>query len=173
MMYKNKLIALTIGLLMISLVSAAGVSSPYWKNNPLVMAKGETKTINLNLQNMVGNNDIVFNAELVKGSDITSLSKTSYAVQAGTSDTYLPLKVTLPKDIKDGETKTIRVEFTTSSDKETGGVGLTTGFVVEFNVIAEGNAESNVNWILIILTLLALAVLIIILWMIFRKRKSK
>lgn len=50
--------------LSISLISASGVAVPYWNENPLRLAPGETTIIQLTLQNKVGNDDVTFEATI-------------------------------------------------------------------------------------------------------------
>ena len=98
---KNKinLIAsvLLITLALVSIVSAFGVSSPYWSDRPLIMARGETTIVSLSLQNMVGNKDVNVKAELVEGSEISSLKGDIFTIEAGTSSNA-QLTIKMPKD---------------------------------------------------------------------------
>ena len=170
---KNKtyLIAtgIMVALLAVSIVSAFGVSSPYWEGNPLNMAKGEVTTVNLNLQNMVGEKDVMFEAELLEVSDITSLRETSFTIKAQTADTFVPLKITMPDDANTGEVKTIKVEFKTIS---TGveGISLGTGMTILFDVVATEEISKD-KTTTIIVVVIAIIVLIIILTMLLKKKK--
>ncbi len=56
-----------MAILLIGLASAFGVGAPYWEDNPLVMERGTTKNVEINLQNMVGNDDVSVKAELKGG----------------------------------------------------------------------------------------------------------
>ncbi len=169
---KTKIIsALMLGLMLISLASAFGVSSPYWDGNPLTLARGETKTVNLNLQNMVaGEGDVTVKAVLVEGSDITSLPKETYVIKEGTSND-VPIKISIPKDSVPGETTPIRIEFKTvvSGDK---GVAMGTGMTVAFNVIA-GEAVAETSTGMIIALIIAVIVLAIIIWYLLKKKKRR
>ena len=70
-------------------VLAMGVSSPYWDQNPLNLYPGQTENVQLNLQNMVGSDDVTISASITKGSEIASITDAStvYSVPAGTKDT--------------------------------------------------------------------------------------
>lgn len=168
---KLTLSVLIAGIMLISLVSAFGVSSPYWDGNPLTMARGETKTINLNLQNMVGSGDVTVKAVLVEGADITSLPKDTYVVKEGTSDTMVPLEISIPKDANPGEITPIKVEFKTVQDSSKG-ITMGTGMTVAFNVIA-GEAVAETNTSMIVGLILAIIILALIIWMILKKRKKR
>jgi hypothetical protein len=171
---KNKLnltiSALLITLTLVSLVSAFGVSAPYWNGNPLTMARGDTVTVNLNLQNMVGDADVSVIAELKSGLDITSLKQNTFTVKAGTSDTLVPLEITIPRDSQPGEVRSVNVEFKTISNDQSG-ISMGTGMSVFFDVIASD--ESTTNTTMIITIVIALAVLLVILWLVMKNKKRR
>lgn len=157
--------------MLISLVSAFGVSSPYWDGNPLKMARGETKTVNLNLQNMVGEEDVTVKAVLVQGSEITSLPEEVFTVKAGTSNTMVPLRISVPKDTIPGEYGSIKVEFKTVQDN-TGGIVMGTGMTVIFDVIATSEVEESDTTMLVAI-IIAIVILALILWLLLRKKKRR
>ena len=150
---------------MISLISAFGISSPYWQGNPLTMEKGEAKTIDLNLQNMVGEEDITVKAEITQGADIAFLEQDTFFIKAGTSDTIIPLKITIPSNIKE-DNKTIKIDFKKISNDK-GGVVIGTGMSVYLDITTKEDSKKS-NYLLIILG----AALIIILIIIIRKKKK-
>jgi hypothetical protein len=153
--------SILLALVMISTIAAFGVSSPYWDGNPLTMARGETKTVNLNLQNMVGEKDVNVKAELKQGSNITSLSEETFTVKAGTSNTMVPLKITMPKDAAPGEVKKVSIEFKTLSDAE--GIAMGTGMSVYFDVIANEEIKKDNTLIIIGAIIVVLAIIIFVL----------
>jgi len=161
--------ALMLGIMLVSLVSAFGVSSPYWEGNPLVLDRGESTTIYLNLQNMVGEGDVKVKAILVDGEEFTSLPKEEYVIKEGTSDTMIPLDVSVPKDATPGDKQSIKVEFKTIQD-DTGGISMGTGMTVAFDVVA-GQAIAETNTTMIITLIVAIIVLIIIIWWILKRKK--
>lgn len=162
--------ALLITLAMASVVSAFGVSAPYWNGNPLTMVRGDTITVNLNLQNMVGDEDVSVKAELISGSDITSLKQNTFTVKAGTSNTLVPLEITIPKDSEPGQIRSVQVEFKTVSNNENG-ISMGTGMTVFFDVVASEETTSNSAMITTII--IALIVLLVILWLVMKKKKRK
>jgi len=170
---KNKtyLIATSVmaALLAISIVSAFGVSSPYWEGNPLNMPRGSVKVVNLNLQNMVGDEDVTIEAELVEGEDITSLGENRFTVPAQTSDILVPLEISMPKDTSPGEIKTVKVVFKTVSG-DTGGIAMGTGMTILFDVVASEEVSDN-NTVMIVSIVIAIAVLLIILWLLRKKKR--
>ena len=88
-------------LMIIPLVNAFGVSTPFWGEHQLVMAPGETKDAYVELQNMVGDEDITLKAEITKGSEIATLidPSTEYLIPSGTRDVKVNIQVTMPKNV--------------------------------------------------------------------------
>lgn len=157
-----------------SLVSAFGVSAPYWKDNPLVMTPGETRTVNLNLQNMVGNEDVTVKILVVEGEDIAQLEKDVFTIKAGTSDAVIPIKITLSKG--GIEPKKIKLEIKSITPGETGSVSMGTGMVVAFDVVTiTANATEqqpiSKNSKMIIAVILAIAVIILVYTTFFKKNE--
>ncbi|MFQ5531850.1 MAG: hypothetical protein ACE5ES_04505 [Candidatus Nanoarchaeia archaeon] len=170
---KNQIIIL-IGMILIltSLVSAFGVSTPYWEGFPLTMDKGETKVVNLNLQNMVGEEDVSVKAELISGSEIAKLKKDEFEVKIGTHDTMAPLEIKIPKESPEGATNKIVVEFKTLAKEEEGVVAVGTGMTISFDVITSGKvAKANVPWTLITVIAIILVLIVIITLLIKRRKK--
>ena len=166
--------AFALILISTSIVYAFGVSSPYWEGNPLVMSPGETKTINLNLQNMVGNENVTVKAEIKKGSEIARIEKDIYTVLAGTADSYVPLKITIPRNAENNSR--IEIEFKTITPGAGGGVAMGTGMTVSFDVVISEIevGAGKITWKTAILMLIAvIIVLAIIIYLVLRKKKAK
>jgi len=96
-----------LAVLMLSTVMAFGVSSPYWKGNPLQISPGETKVVKITYQN-IGDDalDLTVRAEITKGSEIASLNKQDYLVRAGTKDTTVEVTVSMPSSATAGSQNT-------------------------------------------------------------------
>lgn len=157
--------------LAMTLVSAFGVSAPYWKDNPLVMDRGETVTVNLNLQNMASDEDVNVKAEIKSGGEIASLPQEIYLVESNTHNTMAPLKITMPKEAVPGEVKGITVEFKTVGG-DTGGIAMGTGMAVSFNAVA-GEEVKSTNVLQVVGIILGLIVLAIIIKFVVAKKKKK
>lgn len=169
-MKKILLSSFLLSIMMVSLVSAFGVSSPYWNDNPLQMARGEVKTVDLNVQNMVGDEDVRVIAEIKEGSDISSLGKTDFIVKAGTSNTIIPLRIEFPEDTTPGESKKVKIEFKTTSPGE--GISVGTGMLIAFDVVAKDEvAKDNRTSMILILSVIVLLIVLTI-FLIRRKRLS-
>ena len=97
---------LVLSVFLIGFVSAFGVSSDYWVGNPLKISPGETKTISLRLQNIIGAEDIKVKAILKDGQGIATTESKDYLVKAGTKDTEVPITVSIPSNIPLGKDKT-------------------------------------------------------------------
>ncbi|MBU0894104.1 MAG: hypothetical protein KKF48_04405 [Nanoarchaeota archaeon] len=173
---KTKKIAISIifTILFSTIINASGVSSPFWlPDKPLILARGEIRIVNLNIQNMVGEGDLTFKAELIEGHEIVELEKDLFEVKAQTYDTMAPLKIKIPKETIPGETTRVTVEFKTVSPGKTGGVSLGTGMTISFDVIvSEEIAETKIPWITLGIIMGILIILIIII-LITRKRNQK
>ena len=158
-----------LAVMLVGVVSASGVSAPYWEGNPLKMYKGETTMVNLNLQNMVGNEDLTYSVEIKEGA-IASLSGGVYIVKAQTSDTMVPLRVSVPSDAEIGDITKVKVEFKTITSGTGGMVSMGTGMTVSFDVIVVEKPAGQLStaWIVAII-----AAIIIVVWMIFAARKKK
>ena len=85
--------------------SAFGASTPYWDENPLRLAPGESTIIELTLQNMMGTEDISLSAEITSdGEGIATLVNPDmiYSVPLGTENIKVPIEVTVPTDVNQG-----------------------------------------------------------------------
>jgi hypothetical protein len=162
---KNQIISIITLLFLVSTISAFGISSPYWEDHPLILEKGETTTVNLNLQNMAGDEDITIKAEIKQGSEIISLKQDTFVIKARTSDTNIPIEINIPKDIQKDNT-TIEIEFK-KIEGDSKGIVIGTGMSISFNVIANENSKQK-NYPLIIL--LIGAMIAIVLYALLRKK---
>ncbi|MBI3623582.1 hypothetical protein HY212_05910 [Candidatus Pacearchaeota archaeon] len=158
-------------LLLVGSVSAVGIVSPYWKDYPLKMNYGETRTIEFNLQNMVGNEDVTVSVNIKQGSNIATLEKTTYTAKAKTSDTMIPLKITIPKDFNK-QVQEIELEVNTVSPESGGMINVGAGFIASFDVIVSGSevGKSTLVWIILGLVV-ALIVLLLLILLVVKKRK--
>lgn len=154
-------------LILTTFVSAWGISSPYWDKgarepSPLTITVGETKTVNLNIQNTVGNEDVNIKAEITKGSEIASLEKDTYIVKARTSEN-VPLKITAPETVG---TYKVEVEFKTITSGGTGGIAMGTAYGISFDVIVSEKPEETPKstgtliWIILVAVIIIIAAVI-------------
>ena len=174
-MKKGELVMVTfvLAVMLVGIVGASGVSSQYWDGNnanPLNMYKGQTTTTNLNLQNMVGDDDVTYSVAIKEGASIASLIQGVYAVKAHTSDTMVPLRITVPDDAKIGDTTKVIVEFKTITSGTGGMVSMGTGMSVSFDVVVVEKPKGNlpITWIVV-----GIVVLIILIWLISAGKKKR
>ncbi len=131
--------ALMISILL-SGVYASGVVSPYWDSpndeNSLRLGKGDSKVVQFELQNMVGDNDATFKLSLQSSQDVAQFTEPqeAYLVEAGTS-VPVPIKISVPSSAQIGDT--YRVTFTAQEAKTTapGQFALGSAFETSFNVL--------------------------------------
>jgi len=171
---KNKLYfaicAVFLAVALVASISAAGIVSPYWKDYPLTMNYGETKIVNFELQNMVGDKDITVEVVLKQGGDIASLEKTTYTAKVHTSDTVIPLTIVVPEDYSKSFQK-IEMDVKTVNEDTGGMVTLGTGWTTSFNVIfEEQESGTSFTWIVLGLILVVLILGIVIFVLIRRRR---
>jgi len=172
---KNKIIfveLIFITLIILGVVSAAGIVSPYWQDYPLQMNYGDTKIINFTLQNMVGNKDITVDVKVSKGSDIATLDKTTYTAKAGTSDTVIPVTIKIPQSY-DKQVQPVELEIKTVSANAGGMVSLGVGWTPSFNVVVSEKPvqKSTLTGIIIGLILIIIILAAIIFIVIYKRRK--
>lgn len=175
---KNKInltiIAILSLFILINFVSAAGIVSPYWKDYPLEMYFGETKTANFILQNMVGTEDITVKAEIVDGTNIATLEQDTYTAPIGTSDTIIPITITIPKEFdKSVQKVTLKVKSVT---QDTGGmITLGTGWTTSFNVILSEKpiSKTTLIWIIISILIILIILVLIILLLLLKRKNNK
>jgi len=173
MMVKNKrkwtemrfIILLSLLVISLNLISASGVVTPYWSDNPLKLAPGESITVQLTLQNMVGQEDISLEAT-VSGTGVTLLDGPIYNVPLG-AEVPVNMRIVVSKNANVGQTYDISVSFTEISTGEGGMLRVASAITTRFPVQVVGETESalygtkpklgmNVVWIVLTLVVLAL-----------------
>lgn len=126
---------LVLAVLMTSTVLAFGVSSPYWKGNPLQIYPSETKTVKITYQNMgEGVEDITMRAEITKGQEIASLSQEEYLVRANTKDTTVEVAVSIPEGTPIGANYQVTLTSSSVTPGAEGGVAIGVGMDTTFDV---------------------------------------
>lgn len=143
MINKKIMISMNIAvlwLLLLPLVQAYGVSSPFWDTRPLVIQPGHTQEVTLQLQNMLGGEDIIFRASVEEGKEIVTIigdEDLDYYVPYGSKDVTVKLKVTVPEDAE-GKTYKVRILFKQRPvETDEGMVQLAGGIGTSFPVIVE------------------------------------
>lgn len=129
-------------ILTISLISAVGVVRPYWDDNPLKLAPGESKIVVLTLQN-TGPEDITLKA--IIDSEIATLADkdAQYIVPSGEINQPVNIKVEIPKDAEAGKNYKITASFQQVSLEEGGMISFTGALIVDFPVEVVSLEESE------------------------------
>ena len=161
-----------LSLMIIGMISAFAIGGDYWEDNPLSLGRGESKIVNLNAQNNIGDEDVTVKAVLTAGQEIASLSTDTYVVKAHSS-IMVPLRVNLPKDAIPGDTKKISIEFRTVPAGNNGMVSMGTGSGWSFNVKVTEPVKKPINWSLWIGVIIVLVLIIIIIIVMIKKKNNK
>jgi len=191
------LASLIFVVLSINFVFAFGVSSTYYDANPLNMRPGESRIIDLRLQNTDSDDDLIVESSIIEGSDVASLVEPGkkYEVLAGQKGIKVYFQIDIPEDAEIGDTYSFQASFTSSA--ATGGGPMTFGIDINKRVpiiVGEGEPEPTPNisppppaltgttpekpsegiglWLWILLILVALVVIIIII-ILYAKRKKE
>ena len=129
--------------LFLSLITAAGVGRPYWNSNPLKLAPGESKIVELTLQN-TGPEDMTFKTTIT-GHDIATLDDKNdeYFVASGEIDKPVNIKVEVPEDAEIGTIYRITSSFQQISSGEGGMIRMAGAFTVNFPVEVVGEEDSD------------------------------
>jgi len=138
------LILLVITLtLFLSLITAAGVGRPYWNSNPLKLAPGELKIVELTLQN-TGPEDMTFKATITGYVAILDDKNDEYFVASGEIDKPVNIKVEVPEDAEIGTIYKVIASFQQISSGEGGMIRMAGAFTVNFPVEVVGEEESEI-----------------------------
>ena len=162
-------------------VNAVGVNSEFYDGNPLSMKAGETRYIQLELQNMVGNEDIYLKGVITQGTEFVTITDkdTLYFIPFGRKDIKVNLKVTIPENTAHGTYKFIASFVTATPGETTGTIRVGTGIdkVVPIRVNAPPQpvtgkalnplANNNLTIVFII------AIIAIIVFLVLKKKKKK
>lgn len=148
----NKKLGILLGsfnlfIMMAFLVSAFGVSTPYWDDNPLKLAPGESKIVTLGLQNKVGSEDVTLRAVFTNdaGGIATVIDESlDYFVPLGGS-AVVSIRVEVPEDAENtAPLREVALSFTQIGVEDEGTVTLAGGFTTKFPVKIVGFEESDI-----------------------------
>ncbi len=173
---KKRCAGIIVLILVLNLVSAFGVSSPYWGDRPLVMAKGEKKIIEFTLQNKAGDEDLLIKAEMIKGHEIAEMKYEEMTIGAGTTGNKFPVEIKMPRNAT--EPYTIEIIIKTAPAGKGAPVTLGVGAGIRFQVYPSEEVvepslfENKLLWFIII-GIIALVGLILIILGKKKKKKSK
>lgn len=123
------LVILVILLFSLTLVQAVGISSPYWKTNPLKMYKGETKEVSYALTSRPDAETEIVQVFMVNDEGIAEIiSGIEYTVEPGTVSTKVKIKVSIPETAEVGENYNVVFNAKGSPEGEKGMVQLSISY---------------------------------------------
>lgn len=126
---------------MISLISAAGVATSYWEDNPLKLAPGESKIVSLRLQSSE-NEDITLRAT-IDSNIATLVNGPEYIVHPGDTEVPVRIRITIQKNEQIGTTYQVYINFQQISSDEGGMISIAQGITSKLPVLVVGEQESE------------------------------
>lgn len=160
-------------------VSSIGFSIIYSKNNPLILAPGETKDIQVYAGNSPTEGDMKLKVDLTEGGEIASLtdSDTTYDVKAG-GLVPVNIRIRIPSNVAEGTEYTVGLVVrgitpaggTVSIAGETG-ASFTVLVQKPVTPVIETPQEERIGAGWIILGIIVIIAVIIIIYFIIKSRK--
>lgn len=178
---RNILLALFLLVISSLSVHAVGVSAPYWMGNPVALEPGEEKIVTLELQNMVGGEDLKLRAYFKQESEVAEFvdADTDYDLPFGTQDLKVNIIVKVPNNAQIGQKYLVDLAFrSVSSGNGDGPVQLAAEIGKKFEVLVIERPKATAQAVsresgYSGYSLLAVLVLIILAWLLFhRKHKN-
>ncbi len=121
-------------------VNAFGVVNPA---NPVVVSIGETKDIDLLIQNGAGaTEEVITKIEILEGNNIVQLEKEEYLVPAN-KEVNAKLKIIIPKDAKIGDKWNVKLSFKATPKGKEGMVSMGYGVIINFDVLTQQPAAET------------------------------
>ena len=175
----KKLIIICIFLILLtSYVSAFAITSFYYEGYPLILNPGETKNIQLLLQNEKTSNPVTIEAKLAGESDIAELTgKTIFSLKSGEIDVPVNVRISIPETAKIGDEYAVGMTFTTTTKAKTEMLGIGTKITKSFPIVI-GKVLEPKKSLLDIIPLKGIAGIVVILALVvlafmFYKKKKK
>jgi hypothetical protein len=163
--------------------SAFAVSSPNWKENPMILYAGETRDFNMILQNVGGSEALSVRPSITAGSDIIKLidSEEIFTIPAG-GRIYVNLRAAMPADAVLDTVYNFDIVFTSVPGNEPGSFGFGSSVGKKFDVIVgpqyvveepEYAPSPSIGGTKIIMIVIATVIGLFIIWWIINKNRSK
>ena len=172
---ENFLLIVILTVMLISLVSAVGISTDYHDKNPVKLAPGETKEIVFGRLQNAEEKDISIKIELIDGSEIATITNQnldSFVVPAGTRNTEINLRVSAPEEAAEGTESKITIKYTelTSSEGE-GMIGFTESKTTSIPVLIQTPEKPKISIALWIIITAIIVLIILTAYLIIKKKK--
>lgn len=177
-----KKLIIILGILIILTSSVLGFGVTDWLTGPITVAPGGSQEIVFELQNMLGNEDMVAKANIKQGNDIITIKEGNEIEVPFGVKKQVHVLVSAPEDYTEGEYP-VTIEFLSSPVKGSGPVQFNTGITKTFGVVVNKNAPvseapseqgktglGNTGIIGILVMLAVLAIILLIVKFIHKKR---
>ena len=169
MIYQKAGIFVALLLLMSGSVFAFAVSSTYYREYPLYVQPGETKEIQMTLQNLASSDNVEVLGQISSGSEVIRFADRSdkYLIP-GEGKTVVNMVVSVPQEAKPNDSYTVTVIFTTLATSESGQFGLASSIGKRFDVVVselelEEKAPIRGEIIFLIVALAVIALVVVVL----------
>lgn len=167
-----KLIILALAVLLsVNSILALGVSSPYWKDNPLNMYPGQIKDVAFTLVNKPDAETAKAFVAMEDNAEIAEItSGAEYNVIPGSTNTKVILKISVPETATIGSIYNVKFSVKSAPSEEEGTVQLIMGYNINFPVkiveqsqVSEDQTQEiepkGTNWALWIVIILAILII--------------
>lgn len=167
---QKMILSIVLIVTLVGIVNAVAVARPYWDENPLKLAPGESKIITLNLQSDT-NEEVTVESE-IQSEIATLVDGTSYLVSPGDMKVPVRINVKMPENSETGITYPITVTFKEIASGEGGMVQFTGAATITFPAKAVAETESELYstqtergsylWIYLLISAIIIVLLIIL-----------
>lgn len=174
---KKLIISIIILVMLSSSVLGFGVTD--WFSGPIVIAPGGTTEVPLELQNMIGNEDLIVKVDIKEGNDLVTIKEGIEIDVPLNVKKRISVIVKVPENYTEGDYP-VNIEFVTVTPKGEGQVQIGTGVTKIFSVSVnkgtpiESKGESsikNIGWITVLVILAILIIIMIIVKFIGKKKR--
>ncbi len=174
---------LMILFILVPSTAAFGVTTLYWNDKPLFMHPGQSKEIYVELQNMVGGEDLRLKAEITEGSEIADLINPNkeYLVPFGRKDIKVNIRITVPENAALEDRYIVKLSFKQAAKEEGKMVQMSSSVGTAIPVVIKSAkeipkepmqempaAEERTSFTTILIVSLILLAIIIIAYVIFK-----
>lgn len=170
-------ICLVLTLVLVNLINAVGISVYYYEGNPLTLAPGETKNVEVaSLLAAHETEDKEVEIEIIEGNEIASVVEKNMNVLAGSGDKTIKLKISIPDEAIEGTKYKIKIRVNEITVPEGGMVGFTNSKTTSISVLVQKPTEQplpeKVSTWWIVIGILIVVILIAIIYMAVKGKKN-
>jgi len=165
-------------LLVLSLISAIGLSLDYNDKNPLKVGPGETKEVIIGRLQNPDNESITLKLEIIEGADIAEVTSDTLTLPAKSLDTSLNLKISIPEGTPEGTKYKIGIKYADITSKNgTGMIIMTQSQTSSIPVLVQKipveptPTAGGISTTTIIILIIGIIVVIAIILLLVKKKK--